>query len=113
MKARLPAGYGPQSQKQLLEKAAKMQEEMASMQASLEEKEYFATSGGGAIKATMNGKKELIKLEIDKEVVDPKDVEMLQDLVCAAVNEVIRNVEKDSSDQMSKLTSGMSIPGLF
>ncbi|MDD7510979.1 MAG: YbaB/EbfC family nucleoid-associated protein [Peptostreptococcaceae bacterium] len=99
-------------QKQLQQMQA-MQRRMEAMQAELEEKEISTTSGGGAVSVTVNGKKEIVDLKIDRDVVDPDDVEMLQDLVVAAVNEAIRQVEEMSNNEMSKLTGGLNIPGLF
>lgn len=89
-----------------------MQMQMEQMQAELEEKEVTTTAGGGAISVTANGKKELVNLTIDKEVVDPDDVEMLQDLVMAAVNEAMRQIDDMSNDEMGKITGGLNIPGL-
>jgi len=117
MKARLPAGYGggPSNQKDLMRQAQKMQEQFAQTQAELEAREFSATAGGGVVSVTMTGKKELTNLTIDPEVVDPEDVEMLQDLVIAAVNEVIRSVEDTTNAELGKITGGMNLglPGLF
>ena len=96
-------------QKQL----AQMQQMMEQMQAELEEKEITTTSGGGAVSVTVNGKKEIVSLTLDKDVVDPDDVEMLQDLVMAAVNEGMRQIDEISSAEMGKLTGGLNIPGLM
>ena len=105
-------GMGGNMQKQL-QQAQAMQRQIEQMQAELEEKEFTATAGGGAISVTVSGKKEIRKLEIQKEVVDPDDVEMLQDLIMAAVNEAIRQVEEASESEMSALTGGFGIPGLM
>lgn len=83
------------------------------MQEELEEKMYTATSGGGAVTVTVNGKKEIDELVIKPEAVDPDDVEMLEDLVIAAVNEALRMADESSASEMSKLTGGLNIPGLF
>ena len=91
---------------QMLKQAKKMQEEM-------EEKVYEATSGGGAVAVKISGKKELQELTISPEVLDPDDVEMLQDLIIAAINEGMRKAEENSADEMGKLTGGLNIPGLF
>ncbi|MBR5559054.1 MAG: YbaB/EbfC family nucleoid-associated protein [Oscillospiraceae bacterium] len=115
MKARLPAGYGGGgmgNMQQMLRQAQKMQEAMAEKQAELEEKEYTTTAGGGVVEVTINGKKEITSLNLKPEIVDPDDVEMLQDLVMAAVNEAIRTVEDTSSAEMSKITGSMNMPGL-
>ncbi|MBP0962934.1 MAG: YbaB/EbfC family nucleoid-associated protein [Oscillospiraceae bacterium] len=114
MKARLPAGYGGGgvgNMQQMLRQAQKMQEAMAEKQAELEEKEYTTTAGGGVVEVTINGKKEITALNLKPEIVDPDDVEMLQDLVMAAVNEAIRTVEETSSAEMNKITGSMNMPG--
>lgn len=95
----------------LMKQAQKMQKQMEEMQNELETKEFEVTSGGGAVKIVITGKKEIKNIEIDKDVVDPDDVEMLQDLIMTAVNEAIRQVEESVNGQMSKLTGGMGIPG--
>ena len=89
-----------------------MQEEMARVQAELEGQEFSARAGGGAVEAVVTGSKVLKALHIDPEVVDPQDVEMLQDLVIAAVNEAMKNAEDASSAEMGKITGGMGIPGM-
>ncbi|HKM28381.1 MAG TPA: YbaB/EbfC family nucleoid-associated protein [Anaerovoracaceae bacterium] len=98
-------------QKQLQQMQA-MQRKMEMMQAELEEKEFTATAGGGAISVTVNGKKEITAMAIQPEVIDPDDAEMLQDLIIAAVNEAMRQVDEVSNEEMGKLTGGLSIPGL-
>ena len=115
MKARLPAGMGggPQNQRDLMRKAQKMQEDLAAKQAELEEREFTATSGGGVVEVVMNGKKELKALNIKPEIVDPDDIEMMQDVIMAAVNEVIRQVEDTTNSELGKITGSLSIPGLF
>ena len=115
MKARLPAGMGggPQNQRDLMRKAQKMQEDLAAKQAELEEREFTATSGGGVVEVVMNGKKELVALNIKPEIVDPDDIEMMQDVIMAAVNEVIRQVEDTTNSELSRITGSISIPGLF
>lgn len=115
MKARLPQGYGggPGNVQSMLKQAQKMQAEMTRVQAELEEKEHTVSVGGGAVEVTMTGKKELKVLNIKPEVVDPEDIEMLQDLVISAVNEVIREIDEESAREMEKLSGGMNIPGLF
>ena len=82
------------------------------LQAEIDEKEVETTAGGGAVTAVINGKKEIVKLEIKPEVVDPDDVEMLQDLIIVAVNEGLRQIDEISNAEMSKLTGGLGIPGL-
>lgn len=97
----------------LMKQAQQMQAKMAKMQEELEEKTMEVTAGGGAIKVVVNGKQELLDIKIDPDVVDPEDVEMLEDLVLAAVNEAMRKVQDMLSQEMSKLTGGMNIPGMF
>jgi DNA-binding YbaB/EbfC family protein len=97
----------------MMKQAQKMQKQMAELQSQLEEKEVEASAGGGAVIAKANGRKEVISITIDEEVVDPEDVEMLQDLVLAAVNEALRNAEALVQEEMKKITGGMNIPGLF
>ncbi|MBO5136427.1 MAG: YbaB/EbfC family nucleoid-associated protein [Clostridia bacterium] len=106
-------GGGMPNMNQMMKQAQKMQEQMLKMQEELEEKMYTATSGGGAVTVTVNGKKEIDELVIKPEAVDPDDVEMLEDLVIAAVNEALRMADESSASEMSKLTGGLNIPGLF
>jgi DNA-binding YbaB/EbfC family protein len=115
MKARLPAGYGggPQSQKELMRQAQMMQEQFAQKQAELEQREFSAASGGGMVEVVMNGKKELTSLIIRPEIVDPDDIEMLQDVVMAAINEVIRNVERTSGEELGQITGRLNLPGVL
>ena len=97
----------------MVRQAQKMQQDMLKMQEEMEAKEYEAAVGGGMVKAAVNGKHELLRLEINPEAVDPDDVEMLQDLVIAAVNEAMRAADADSAANMSKLTGGLNLGGLF
>ena len=97
----------------MVKQAQKMQQEMLRMQQEMETKEYEATSGGGMVTAAVNGKHELLRLSIEPDAVDPDDVEMLQDMVIAAVNEAMRKAEADASANMSKLTGGLNLGGLF
>ena len=116
MKARLPQGMGggPQNMNAMIKQAQKMQEDMAALQADLDAREYDISAGGGAVKIQINGKLEVQNIEIDEEIVDPDDVEMLEDLIAAAVNEVVSKLEADSSETMGAITGSMpSIPGLF
>lgn len=94
----------------MIKQAQKMQQEMLKMQEEMESKEYEATAGGGMITAAVNGKHELLRLTIDPEAVDPDDVEMLQDLIVAAVNEALRKAADDAASQMSRLTGGLGLP---
>jgi DNA-binding protein, YbaB/EbfC family len=116
MKARLPQGYGGgggQNLQQLARQAQKMQEEMANVTEELEAKEYTATAGGDAVKAVVTGSMEVKEIAIKPEVVDPDDVEMLGDLVTAAVNEALRAAATEKEEKMEALSGGMNIPGMF
>ena len=104
---------GGMNQASMLKQAQKMQQEMLRMQAEQEAKTFTAKAGGGMVSATVNGKHELVSMEINPEAVDPDDVEMLQDMVIAAVNEAMRKAEADSASSMSKLTGGLNLGGLF
>jgi len=97
----------------MMKQAKKLQEKMAGLQKELESKMVEATAGGGMVSVVVNGKFELQSLKIDREVVSPDDVDMLQDLIVAAVNEGIRKAQEMASSEMAKLTGGMNIPGLF
>jgi hypothetical protein len=101
-----PGGM-PGNMNNLMKQAQKMQRQMEETTKSLEEKEYKATAGGGAVTVTVSGKKEVTSVKLSQEVVDPDDIEMLEDLIMAATNEAFRQMEEDSSSAMSKLTGGM------
>jgi hypothetical protein len=94
----------------MIKQAQKMQQDMQKMQSDLEEKEYTASSGGGVVTAVVSGKRELKALTIDPEAVDPEDVEMLQDMIVAAVNEASRLAEADMASNMQRLTGGLNLP---
>ena len=111
MKARIP-GAQQGGSANMMKKIQEMQEEMARVQQEVEEPEFTASAGGGAVEVTVSGKKEIVKLEIKPEVVDPDDIEMLQDLIMVAVNEGLRQIDEISNQEMSKLTGGLGIPGL-
>lgn len=115
MKARLPEGMGkgPANMNSMIKQAQKLQEDMQNLQAELEEKEYEVSTGGGVCKVVISGKKEIKTIELDPVIVDPDDLETLQDIIVAGVNEAIKRVEEDSGAQMQKLTGGLSLPGLF
>ena len=106
-------GMGGGMNMNMIKQAQKMQQDMLKMQEELESKEYDATAGGGMVKAVVNGKHELLSLSIHPEAVDPEDVEMLQDMVVAAVNEAMRKAEAEATQNMSKLTGGLNLGGLF
>ena len=101
---------GGMNQMNMVKQAQKMQQEMLKMQEELEAKEFEAKAGGGVVTAVVSGKRELVRLTIDPEAVDPEDVEMLQDMVVAAVNEALRAAENAANANMSKLTGGMNLP---
>lgn len=113
MKARVPHNSAPQNIQQLAKQAQKLQEDMDALSKELEEKEYSATSGGDAVKATVLGKMEVKSIALKPEVVDPEDTEMLSDLVIAAVNEALRAAAKDKEEQMQSLSGGLNMPGMF
>jgi len=104
---------GGKNMNQLMKQAQKMQQEMAKSQEELKSKEFEVSSGGGMVKLTMNGEYEIQSLKIDPEAVDPSDVEMLEDLILAALKEAHKQVSEASGEIMNKLTGGMKIPGLF
>jgi len=97
----------------MMKQAQKMQQEMLRMQEEMENKTWSATAGGGMVTATVNGKHEVVALEIKPDAVDPDDVEMLQDMVIAAVNEAMRTADAEAAQNMSRLTGGMNLGGLF
>ena len=115
MRARLPQGMGggPQNMNQIIKQAQKMQEEMKAKQEELEQQEFKTTSGGGMVEVTITGKKEIKDISIKPEIVNPEDIEMLQDMIMAAVNEAIRKVEDISNSEMEKITGALNIPGVF
>ena len=108
-----PGGFGGGNMNNLMKQAQKLQRDMEQAQKELETKEFESSVGGGAVVVKVNGKKEVLDVTMKPEVVDPDDIEMLQDLVISAVNEALRKVDDAQSSQMSKMTGGMNIPGLF
>ncbi|MBQ8647750.1 MAG: YbaB/EbfC family nucleoid-associated protein [Oscillospiraceae bacterium] len=112
MKARMPQGYGRPDVNALMRQAQKMQEDMKAKQAELEATEYQGSASGGMVQVTMTGKHQVTAIKINPDVVDPDDIEMLEDLIAAAVNDAVRAVDEDATEQMGKLTGGMNIPGL-
>ena len=110
MKARVPKqnmGGGAQNMNAMIKQAQKMQDEITRLQDDIEEREFSATAGGGAVEVTISGKREVTKVKLQEEVVDPDDIEMLEDLIVAATNEALRKVEEESTAVMSKLTGGL------
>ena len=102
-----PGGAMPGNMNNLMKQAQRMQRQMEESQKALEEKEVTAKAGGGAVEVTVNGKKEVLKVKLSPEVVDPDDIEMLEDLIVAATNEALREIEELSQKSMSKITGGL------
>ncbi len=113
MKVRLPGSGGAGNMQQMLKQAQKMQQDMAALQDDIEQREFTAVSGGGAVSVTVDGKHTVKEIKIKPEIVDPDDVEMLEDLITVAVNEAIANAVKTSEDEMGAITGGLNMPGLF
>lgn len=115
MRARVPKNMGgnAQNMNSMIRQAQKMQDQITELQADIEAREFTATAGGGVVEATLNGKKEIKTLTLKPEVVDPEDIETLQDLIIAAINEAVSNIEATTETEMSKITGGVSIPGMF
>ena len=113
MKVRIPNSGGPGNMNQMLKQAQKMQADMAALQEDLEGREYSATSGGGAVEVTVDGKHLVKSIKINPEIVDPEEPEMLEDLITVAINEAIGNAIKTSEEEMGSITSGLNMPGLF
>ena len=114
MKVRLPKGVGggPQDMNSLMRQAQKMQEDMAAKQTELEEREYDISAGGGVVNVRINGKNEILSINIDEQILDPEDKETLEDILVAAVNEAIKRVSDVNAAEMSKITGSMSVPGM-
>lgn len=109
MKARIPnANQGGN----MMQKLQKMQEEMAKTQAAVEEAEFTASAGGGAVEVTVSGKHEIKSIKMQPDVVDPEDIEMLEDLLLASLNEAMRKADETMESEMGKLTGGLNIPGM-
>ena len=104
---------GGMNQAAMMKQAQKMQQDLLRMQAEQEAKTFTAKAGGGMVAATVNGKHEMVNLEINPEAVDPDDVEMLQDMIIAAVNEAMRAADAEAANNMSRLTGGLNLGGLF
>ena len=116
MRANIPKGMGgPQNMNAMLKQAQKMQEDMAALQEDLDNREYDVSAGGGVVGVKINGKKEILSIDIKPEIVDPDDIETLSDILVAAVNEAIKRVEDTNNSEMAKITGsmGMGMPGLF
>ena len=115
MKARLPQGMGggAQSMNGMIKQAQKMQAQITELQEDIENREFTSTSGGGAVEVTLNGRKSIKSLTIKPEVVDPNDIEMLQDLIISAFNDTVAKIEETTEAEMGAITGGVSFPGLF
>ena len=115
MKARIPNGMGggPQNINAMIKQAQKMQEDMAAKQEELDSREYEISAGGGVVGVKINGKREILSIDIKPEIVDPDDIETLSDIIIAAVNEAIKKVEETNNEEMSKITGSVSMPGMF
>ena len=115
MRANIPKGMGggPQNMNAMLRQAQKMQEDMAALQEELDSREYDISAGGGAVEVKINGKREILTINIKPEIVDPDDIEMLSDILVAAVNEAIKRVDETNNAEMSKLTGSVGLPGMF
>ena len=106
-------GGGGMNQAAMIKQAQKMQQEMLRMQEEMENKTWSATAGGGMVTASVNGKHEVMDLKINPEAVDPDDVDMLQDMIIAAINEAMRTADAEAAQNMSRLTGGINLGGLF
>ena len=115
MRANIPKGMGggPQNMQAMLRQAQKMQEDMAAKQEELDAREYDISAGGGVVSEKINGKKEILAIDLKPEIVDPDDIETLSDILVAAVNEAIKRVEETNSEELGKITGPMNMPGLF
>ena len=115
MRANIPKGMGggPQNMNAMIRQAQKMQEDMAALQEDLDAREYDISAGGGVVGVKINGKKEILAIDIKPEIVDPDDIETLSDILVAAVNEDIKRVEDTNSAEMAKITGNVGLPGLF
>ncbi len=115
MRANIPKGMGggPQNMQAMLRQAQKMQEDMAAKQEELDAREYDISAGGGVVGVKINGKKEILSIDLKPEIVDPDDIETLSDILVAAVNEAIKRVEDTNAEEMGKITGPMNMPGLF
>ena len=115
MRANIPKGMGggPQNMQAMIRQAQKMQEDVAAKQEELDAREYEIKAGGGVVTVTINGKKEVLSIDIAPELVDPDDIETLSDILVAGVNEAIKRVEDTNSREIEKITGAMAMPGLF
>ena len=115
MRANIPKGMGGgmQNMQSMIRQAQKMQEDMAAKQEELDAREYDVSAGGGVVNVKINGKKEILSIHLEPEIVDPDDVETLEDILVAAVNEAIKRVEDTNASELGQITGPMNLPGLF
>ena len=115
MRANIPKGMGggPQNMQAMIRQAQKMQEDMAAKQEELNSREYDVSAGGGVVNVKINGKKEILAIDLQPDIVDPDDIETLSDILVAAVNEAIKRVEDTNNEEMNKIAGPMNLPGLF
>ena len=115
MRANIPKGMGggPQNMQAMIRQAQKMQEDMAALQEDLDAREYEIKAGGGVVAVKINGKKEILSIDIQPEIVDPDAIETLSDTLVAAVNQAIKKVEETNAAEMQKITGDINVPGLF
>lgn len=104
-------GNIPNNMSNMMKQAQKLQKQMEDAQAKIEESEFNASSGGGAVEVVANGKKEILSIKIDEDIIKDGDVEMIQDMVLVAINDVLKKVSEETESQMNKLTGGINIPG--
>ena len=114
MKAKLPKGMGggPTNMQSMIKQAQKMQEDMTALQEELDAREYEGKAGGGVVTVKINGKLEVLSIDVAPEVVDPDDIETMTDIIVAAVNEAIKKVNETNSEEMGKITGGLNVPGI-
>lgn len=114
MKAKLPKGMGggPTNMQSMIKQAQKMQEDMTALQEELDTREYEVKAGGGVVTVKINGKLEVLSINVAPEVVDPDDIETMTDIIVAAVNEAIKKVNETNSEEMGKITGGLNVPGI-
>ena len=114
MRANIPKGMGgAQNMQAMIRQAQKMQEDMAAKQEELNEREYDISAGGGVVNVKINGKREILAIDLKPEIVDPDDIETLSDILVAAVNEAIKRVDDTNNEEMNKITGPMNLPGMF
>ena len=114
MKAKLPKGMGggPTNMQSMIKQAQKMQEDMTALQEDIDAREYEVKAGGGVVTVKINGKLEVLSIDVAPEVVDPDDIETMTDIIVAAVNEAIKKVNETNSEEMGKITGGLNVPGI-